>query len=237
MNLGEMRTFVREAMAEDESTLPSSRIDTQIRLATLWMLQAHEWPFLNVTFLDQSADDLVNTPFRRITQVYDTKHELVITPTSTEKALFTYSGYDQGDRPAVWTINQSAAVLSGGVGLSFWPPPEKDSEARFTITGTLMAEVWPYASAGITAMPSLVHPGQRHISFPTTLHAVIVQKATGAIAHQEQITNLAQYYDAEAHTGLREAKRSLIPATSGRLVVGSDVYGIDRVGLGRRPWR
>ena len=237
VNLGEMRAFVREALAEDENTLMSSRLDRQFKLATLWALQAHDWPFLNVTVEDLSEDSLEGTVFRRITQVYDTKHDVVIEPTTTEKALFYYQAYTSiGDRPVVWTINQSGAEVTGGVLLRFWPALDDTAEERFIVTGTLMPEEWPPDTAVVTDVPSLVH-GSITVTLPPILHSVIVQKATAAVAQQEQIGPLAQFYAAEAYNALRDAKKALIPVSSGRLVVGSDAYSVGRLGLGRRPWR
>ena len=90
---------------------------------------------------------------------------------------------------------------------------------RYTVTGTLDVRAWPRKAE--TSTPDL-EVGYHKVYLPEALHHVIVQKATAAVARQEQIDRLADYYDAEAAVGLRDARHSLIPATRGRVVVGSD---------------
>ena len=225
-----------DALDETSTTISHARVDAQIQTAVLWVLQAHDWAFLNVTSEDRSAASLVNTNFRRINQVYDTETNFSISSASTERALELFNDVPARN-PQVFTVNQYGTDNTGGVGLRFWPEPEDQEQARFTVTGTLMPAAWPTPTTLDTESPSQT-VGSISVALPELLHSVIAYKVTATLARQEQIMDLAQFYSEEAFLGLREAKNALIPAISNRLIVGSDYYRDRWVrGRGRRPWR
>ena len=234
MNLGEIRSYIYDALDESSSTIAESRVDALISSASLWVLQAHDWPFLSLTIEDQSANDLISTDFRRVSQVFDTKTNYVISPVSIERALDFFNDVPL-ENPQVFTIKQYGVSVSGGVSIRFWPQPPDNTEERFTVTGILMPSAWPNSFSVQTDVPTL-STGGATVILPEVLHDVIAFRATSVLASQEQIRDVGEFYSNEAHYNLREAKNALMPPITTRIVLGADYYQKNWA-LRRRPWR